>query len=115
MKLEPHVPTGVPARGRLTLPTAAGRYDLVRELADQWGADTIRHSDGTGPSPELLERGWMLLSGACWHFRNHETPSRMESARGFRSASGIQSLRKVAWPVNLDSASGLPRLQDFQR
>ncbi|MBN8460065.1 MAG: 1,3-beta-galactosyl-N-acetylhexosamine phosphorylase [Verrucomicrobia bacterium] len=62
MKLVPYLPADIPARGCFTLPTEAGKDDLVRDLAAKWGADTIRDSDGTELSPELLELGFEIFS-----------------------------------------------------
>lgn len=62
--LRPFVPEE-PAPGRFTLPTEAGRDDLVLDLATRWGADTIRDSDGTELSPSLAALGFDIFSTVC--------------------------------------------------
>ena len=42
------------SRGDFTLPGEAGHEDLTLRLAEKWGADTIRDSDGTRLSPAIL-------------------------------------------------------------
>ena len=60
--MQPFTPAGVPTRGRFTLPTEAGKDELVLELAAKWGADTIRDSDGTELSPSLTALGFDIFS-----------------------------------------------------
>ena len=55
----------VPAKGRFTLPTEAGKDDLVKDLAVKWGADTIRDSDGTELSESLTSLGFDVFSTVC--------------------------------------------------
>ena len=43
--------------GDFTLPGEAGFEQLTLRLAKKWGADTIRDSDGTQLSPEILNSG----------------------------------------------------------
>ena len=56
--------------GGFTLPGEAGYETLTLELADKWGADVIRDSDGTELSPEILEAGYDIYSTICI-IRNH--------------------------------------------
>ena len=43
-----HPTAPIPSRGRVTLPAESGQEDTVLEmLAQRWGADYIRDSDGT--------------------------------------------------------------------
>ncbi len=53
------------ARGDFTLPGEAGYEKLTLDLAVKWGADTIRDSDGTQLSPEILESGHAIYSTLC--------------------------------------------------
>ena len=49
-------------KGGFTLPGEAGYEKLTLELADKWGADVIRDSDGTVLSDEITEcRIWNLF------------------------------------------------------
>lgn len=35
------------SKGCITLPVEQGMDDLLKEIADKWGADAVRNSDGT--------------------------------------------------------------------
>ena len=51
--------------GGFTIPGESGCEALTLRLADAWGADTIRDSDGTTLSKELLESGRDIYSTLC--------------------------------------------------
>ena len=51
--------------GGFTLPGEAGYEQLTLQLADKWGADVIRDSDGTKLSPEILNAGRKIYSTIC--------------------------------------------------
>lgn len=51
--------------GGFTLPGEAGYENYTLQLAKLWGADTIRDSDGTQLSPEILESGIPIYSTIC--------------------------------------------------
>ncbi|MBR1586156.1 MAG: 1,3-beta-galactosyl-N-acetylhexosamine phosphorylase [Clostridia bacterium] len=48
-----------------TLPGEAGYEQLTLELAEKWGADVIRDSDGTKLSDEILRAGYGIYSTIC--------------------------------------------------
>ena len=52
-------------RGGFTLPGEAGYEKLTLEMAEKWGADVIRDSDGTKLSPEIVEAGYRIYSTIC--------------------------------------------------
>ena len=52
-------------KGSFTLPGEAGCEALTLELADQWGADVIRDSDGTRLSDEIVNAGYGIYSTIC--------------------------------------------------
>lgn len=52
-------------KGGFTLPGEAGYEKLTLEMAEKWGADVIRDSDGTELSPEILEAGYGIYSTIC--------------------------------------------------
>ena len=52
-------------RGGFTLPGEAGYEALTLRLAETWGADVIRDSDGTKLSPEIAEAGYRIYSTLC--------------------------------------------------
>lgn len=57
--------TPTPRTGSFTLPGEAGYEKLTLELAKKWGADTIRDSDGTQLSPEIVQSGYDIYSTLC--------------------------------------------------
>ena len=56
--------------GGFTLPGESGQEKLTLELAEKWGADVIRDSDGTKLSDEILDAGYDIYSTLCI-IRNH--------------------------------------------
>ncbi len=52
-------------KGSFTLPGEAGFEKLTLELADKWGADVIRDSDGTVLSDEITNSGYGIYSTIC--------------------------------------------------
>ena len=52
-------------KGVFTLPGEAGYEKLTLELADKWGADVIRDSDGTVLSDEITNAGYGIYSTIC--------------------------------------------------
>jgi beta-D-galactosyl-(1->4)-L-rhamnose phosphorylase len=53
------------SRGSFTLPGEAGYEQLTATLAEKWGADTIRDSDGTRLSDAILSSGHDIYSTLC--------------------------------------------------
>jgi len=53
------------SHGDFTLPGEAGYEQLTLRLAKKWGADTIRDSDGTQLSPEIVQSGYAIYSTIC--------------------------------------------------
>jgi beta-D-galactosyl-(1->4)-L-rhamnose phosphorylase len=51
--------------GNFTLPGEAGYEDLTLELAEKWGADAIRDSDGTILSDKIISTGFDIYSTIC--------------------------------------------------
>lgn len=47
-------------KGGFTLPGEAGYEGLTLRLAEKWGADVIRDSDGTKLSPEIAQAGYRI-------------------------------------------------------
>ena len=52
-------------KGSFTLPGEAGYEKLTLEMAEKWGADVIRDSDGTKLSPEITRAGYKIYSTIC--------------------------------------------------
>lgn len=57
-------PAPFPA-GSITLPAEAGEETMVVKLAEKWGADAIRDSDGTELSQDMLGLGLEVYSTTC--------------------------------------------------
>ncbi len=51
--------------GGFTLPGEAGHEALTLQLAQKWGADVIRDSDGTRLSEDILRSGYGIYSTIC--------------------------------------------------
>ena len=47
-------------KGGFTLPGESGYEKLTLEMAEKWGADVIRDSDGTELSPEIINAEFIL-------------------------------------------------------
>ena len=52
-------------KGSFTLPGEAGYEELTLKLAERWGADVIRDSDGTELSEEITSAGYGIYSTIC--------------------------------------------------
>ena len=52
-------------KGAFTLPGEAGYEALTLKMAEKWGADVIRDSDGTKLSPEIIKAGYRVYSTIC--------------------------------------------------
>ena len=52
-------------KGSFTLPGEAGYEKLTLQLAEKWGADVIRDSDGTKLSSEIVDAGYRIYSTIC--------------------------------------------------
>ena len=52
-------------KGGFTLPGESGYEKLTLAMAEKWGADVIRDSDGTELSPEIINAGYGIYSTIC--------------------------------------------------
>lgn len=52
-------------KGGFTLPGESGYEALTLQLAEKWGADVIRDSDGTELSREIIDAGYGIYSTIC--------------------------------------------------
>ena len=52
-------------KGSFTLPGEAGYEALTLKMAEKWGADVIRDSDGTELSEEIVNAGYGIYSTIC--------------------------------------------------
>ena len=59
------MPDKLKTKGDFTLPGEAGYEDLTLELAERWGADAIRDSDGTVLSDKIIKADYSIYSTIC--------------------------------------------------
>lgn len=52
-------------KGSFTLPGEAGVEELTLKMAEKWGADVIRDSDGTALSDEIMNSDYSIYSTVC--------------------------------------------------
>lgn len=52
-------------KGSFTLPGEAGYEEFTLKMAEKWGADVIRDSDGTQLSDEIINAGYGIYSTIC--------------------------------------------------
>lgn len=52
-------------KGGFTLPGESGYEELTLKMAEKWGADVIRDSDGTSLSKEITSAGYGIYSTIC--------------------------------------------------
>ena len=62
--------------GFMTLPAESGQEKVVDELAKKWGAETIRDSDGTMLSDEMVALGYKVYSTLCLVRAEQEWPKK---------------------------------------
>ena len=60
------------AQGGFTLPGESGYEELTLKMAEKWGADVIRDSDGTVLSDEIVHAGYGIYSTICIIRDNNE-------------------------------------------
>jgi 1,3-beta-galactosyl-N-acetylhexosamine phosphorylase len=63
-------------KGGFTLPAQSGYEKEVKLLAEKWGADAFRDSDGTALSQEILEMGFDIYSTLCMIRADQDWPKR---------------------------------------
>ena len=52
-------------KGDFTIPGESGYEELTLRLAKKWGADSVRDSDGTELSKDILDAGYSVYSTVC--------------------------------------------------
>lgn len=82
-------------KGSFTLPGEAGYEKLTLQLAEQWGADVIRDSDGTVLSDEITKAGYGIYSTICI-IRDHNEWAKQNQDK-------LQQTFLMTHPVTADS------------
>ena len=85
-------------KGGFTLPGEAGYEALTLKMAQKWGADVIRDSDGTALSEDILNAGYGIYSTICI-IRDH-------NAWAKRNPDKLQQSFLMAGPVVLPESEG---------
>jgi len=113
---------------KFTLPGEAGHEKLTLELAERWGADVIRDSDGTTLSEEILSAGYEIYSTICpirehnpWIHKNMDarqqsflsTPPEIATSTEL-SIDLMKGFFQEQFSVN-DTANALPYWQVYER
>jgi len=89
-----------------TLPGESGYEKLTLELAERWGADVIRDSDGTALSDEITSAGYKIYSTICI-IRGHN-----EWAK--KNPDKLQGSFLMTSPVTASgTALSIPLMKDF--
>ena len=101
-------------KGSFTLPGEAGFESLTLKMAEKWGADVIRDSDGTKLSEDITKAGYGIYSTICviradnaWAKKNmdklqqnflmSELPPATESSSVERRAGGMNNTLRIRW------------------
>ena len=115
-------------KGGFTLPGEAGYEKLTLKMAEKWGADVIRDSDGTELSDDILQAGYGIYSTICV-IRDHnewarENPEQLQqtflmagpviSVGNMLTVALMENYYKEQFSVN-DSAESLAYWQVYDR
>ncbi len=90
--------------GYFTLPGEAGYEDLTLELAQKWGADAIRDSDGTVLSDKIVSAGFDIYSTLCM--------VRIDNAWAKANMDKLQQNYLMSYPVTAVGSSVTINLLD---
>ncbi len=115
-------------KGSFTLPGEAGYEKLTLQLAEKWGADVIRDSDGTVLSDEITKAGYGIYSTICI-IRDHnewakQNPDKLQqtflmthpamAADGWLTVALMEDFFEEQFRVN-DSAEAMKYWQVYDR
>lgn len=115
-------------KGGFTLPGESGYEELTLRMAEKWGADVIRDSDGTVLSDEIVHAGYGIYSTICiirdhneWAKRNPDklqqtflcTPAAVAVGREIK-ISLLESFFKEQFAIN-DSARAMKYWEVYDR
>ena len=115
-------------KGSFTLPGEAGYEKLTLQLAEKWGADVIRDSDGTVLSDEITKAGYGIYSTICI-IRDHnewakQNPDKLQqtflmthpamAADGWRTVALMEDFFDEQFRLN-DSAEAMKYWQVYDR
>lgn len=115
-------------KGGFTLPGESGYEQLTLKMAEKWGADVIRDSDGTVLSDEIVHAGYGIYSTICM-IRDHnewarQNPDKLQqtflctpaqtAVEGSVAIGLLDSFFKEQFAVN-DSAEAFPYWEVYDR
>lgn len=115
-------------KGGFTLPGESGYEQLTLKMAEKWGADVIRDSDGTVLSDEIVHAGYGIYSTICM-IRDHnewarQNPDKLQqtflctpaqtAVEGSVTIGLLDSFFKEQFAVN-DSAEAFPYWEVYDR
>ncbi len=97
-------------KGDFTLPGEAGFEDLTLELAEKWGADAIRDSDGTVLSEKIMSTDFDIYSTICLIRADNEwaKANRDKLQQNYLMSSPIEAEKER---IEIDLLSGFFREQ----
>lgn len=87
--------TNTENKGNFTLPGEAGHENLTLKLAERWGADVIRDSDGTQLSDKIITSGYDIYSTICLVRADNEWAK--------RNMDKLQQCYIMSYPVVADN------------
>lgn len=90
-------------RGGFTLPGESGYEELTLKLAEKWGADVIRDSDGTELSEDIIHAGYGIYSTICI-IRDHNewaSANRDKLQQTFLCTEPVMAVRGEELSINL--------------
>ena len=83
-------------KGSFTLPGEAGFESLTLKMAEKWGADVIRDSDGTKLSEDITNS----INEICSHYGITNIRLRdIDKQWGHPSVKGMKSISEQVWTV----------------
>ncbi len=93
-------------KGYFTLPGEAGYEKLTLRLAEKWGADVIRDSDGTQLSEDILQADYEIYSTVCV-IRDHNAWAKEHPDR-------LQQTFLITSPVTAEGSTlRIPLMKEF--
>ncbi len=102
-------------KGGFTLPGESGYEELTLKLAEKWGADVIRDSDGTELSEDIIHAGYGIYSTLCI-IRDHnewaaQNPDKLQQT--FLCTSPVTAIPEENKDNNRNTSLTIRLMDDF--